>query len=247
MMREKRPKGKVGRRLHKIGGEVDTLVERTDVALTDMERLKHHQQRSVTGWDNFVDRIQYARQSLDTLLVKQDAFSFGCDKRSMWGEAELDNFETVPEKWQQQREHEKEAQEQMRLIQEEVDRKRRQREAEDAWVTSDDVYRQSAERRATLVDEYEDEYEEEEEEEDYLEEEEDQEEEVVEEAPADEVADVASEEAVEEPNVEAETSETPAEPSAEAVAEAPVQETTEQPAEEAAPASVEKAEVPAEA
>merc|ERR1711872_497604 len=112
MMREKRPKGKVGRRLHKIGNEVNTLVECTDNVLDDIEKLKHHQQRSVTGWDNFVDRIQYARQSLDTLLVQQDAFSFACDKKSMWGEAELDNFETVPEKWQKKREHEKGAEEQ---------------------------------------------------------------------------------------------------------------------------------------
>ena len=70
----------MGRRLHKIGSEVDTLASRTESAQTNIEKLKHQQTRSVNGWETCVDRVQYARQSLDQLIRKQDDFSVGCDK-----------------------------------------------------------------------------------------------------------------------------------------------------------------------
>ena len=70
----------MGRRLHKIGSEVDTLASRTESAQNNIEKLKHQQTRSVNGWETCVDRVQYARQSLDQLIRKQDDFSVGCDK-----------------------------------------------------------------------------------------------------------------------------------------------------------------------
>merc|ERR1712096_558135 len=79
---------------------------------------------------------------------------------------ELDNFETVPEKWQQQRRDEEESAEYMKIIQEDLDRKKREKHARDAWVTSDSV--NAGIKRGSLIPDYDDddeEYEEEEEEE----------------------------------------------------------------------------------
>jgi len=180
-----RPKGKMGRRLHKMGDEVKSLSNRADDAESSVMRLKHLQTRSVNGWESCMDRVQYARQSLDQLMQKQDHFTSSCEKKEIRGYAELDNFETVPEKWQAQREHAKEAEQQLRIIQEEMERKKREREAEreaeNAWVTSDDVYNQMLNYRGpTLVDD-------DEEEEEEVEEEEAEEEEVAEDEEAEEV------------------------------------------------------------
>jgi len=253
----------MGRRLHKMGDEVKSLSNRADDAESSVMRLKHLQTRSVNGWENCMDRVQYARQSLDQLMQKQDHFTSSCEKKEIRGYAELDNFETVPEKWQAQREHAKEAEQQLRIIQEEMERKKREREAEreaeNAWVTSDDVYNQMLNYRGpTLVDDDEEEEEVEEEEEEAEEEEEveeeaeeteeveeeeeqgevEQEEEVVEEDGDDAVAEEdTSEEAVEAEaeeiieSTEAET-ETETEESTDAVTEKPTEEAAEAATEE---------------
>ena len=159
---------------------MDTLVTRTDKSLDSMEHLKWKHRREITGWENFVDRMQDARQRLDTLLIKQDAFSSGCEKRTVWGEAELDNFETVPEKWQRQREHDQEAREQLRMIEQQLAAKKKEQE----WVSSADVYKQTCSSRGSLTpayDEDDEEDEEDDEEEEWLEDVEEEEEEIGEE------------------------------------------------------------------
>jgi len=240
MMRDK-PKGRMGRRLHRIGNDMDEMVTRTDKSFSSMEHIKRKQQKEVQNWERFVDRMQDARKRLDNLLVQQESFSYSCDKRTVWGESELDNFETVPEKWQQKREHEEEARLQMLKIEQELAEKKRARDKEDEWVTSDDIYRQSLEHRGSLADDYDEDEEEEEEEEEYLE---DVEEEVEEEITQEEEA--VTEETVESAEVvepaEAEASEVAAE---EAEAVEPAQEVEAVVTEEAPATVAEEAPAPA--
>jgi len=189
------PRGRTGRRLHHLTDHMDKLSIRTDRSSSSIERLKWKNKNNVQDWESFVDRMQDARKRLDILLDKQEVFEHGCDRREKLGEAELDNFETVPEKWQQQRRDEEEAAEYMKVIQEELERKKREKHERDAWVTSDSVYLQTM-QRGSLIPDYDDD-------EEYQEEEE-EEEEVLEEVEEQVEAEAAQEVAVAEDAVEVE-------------------------------------------